>query len=128
MKTSRARRSRQQPALVVIASLVGALGTSQGHAGGLTLYEVGTADVGLASAGYGARAQDASTVLTNPAGMTRLEGNQGLLGLQALYGDVKFSPGPGTSALLGNGDGGYPIGWFPGGGLFVSYSASPDLK
>ena len=42
------------------------------HAGGLLLYEVGTADVGLASAGYSARAQDASTVFTNPAGMTRL--------------------------------------------------------
>ena len=43
-------------------------------AGGLFLYEIGTADVGLASAGYTARAQDASTAFTNPAGMTRLEG------------------------------------------------------
>ena len=42
-------------------------------AGGLLLYEVGTADIGLASAGYNARAQDASTVFTNPAGMTKLE-------------------------------------------------------
>ena len=32
--------------------------------------------VGLAAAGYAARAQDASTVFTNPAGMTRLEGTQ----------------------------------------------------
>jgi long-chain fatty acid transport protein len=37
---------------------------------------VGTADVGLASAGYNARAQDASTVLTNPPGMRRLEGKE----------------------------------------------------
>ena len=35
---------------------------------------MGTADVGLASAGWGARAQDASAILTNPAGMTRLDG------------------------------------------------------
>jgi len=110
------------------ATLVGALVSGPALAGGLTLYEVGTADVGLASAGYNARAQDASTVLTNPAGMTRLNGNQLLLGAQVLYGDVKFSPGPGTSELLGNGDGGFPIGWFPGGGMYVSYSASPDLK
>jgi len=92
------------------------------------LYEVGTADVGLASAGYGARAQDASTVFTNPAGMTRLEGSQVLLGAQALYGDYGFSIGPGTSSGLGTNDGGNPIGWFPGGGAFFSYSASPDLK
>src|SRR5215471_3935169 len=109
MKTSRARRSRQQPALVVIASLVGALGTSQGHAGGLTLYEVGTADVGLASAGYNARAQDASTVLTNPAGMTRLDGNQVLGGGQIGWSNTKFSIGSGTAPQLGSGDGGYAV-------------------
>lgn len=40
-------------------------------AGGLMLYEVGTADVGLASAGYRARAQDASTVFTNPSGVVK---------------------------------------------------------
>src|SRR5262250_1440159 len=109
-------------------TIVGALVSGPAIAGGLSLYEVGTADVGLASAGYSARAQDASTVLTNPAGMTRLAGNEILLGAQVLYGDVKFSPGAGTSPLLGSGDGGYPIGWFPGGGAFISYSASPDLK
>ena len=42
-------------------------------AGGFFLYELGTPDVGLASAGYAARAQDASTVFTNPAGMTMLD-------------------------------------------------------
>jgi long-chain fatty acid transport protein len=39
---------------------------------GLMLYEQGTPDVGFASAGQVARAQDASTVFTNPAGMTQL--------------------------------------------------------
>src|SRR5512136_3112513 len=97
-------------------------------AGGIILYEVGTADVGLASAGYGARTQDASTVLTNPAGMTRLDGTQLLLGAQALYGDYGFSIGSDTSPGLGTGDGGNPIGWMPGGGAFMSFSASSDLK
>lgn len=59
---------------------VSAVFSGSAAAGGLLLYEVGTADVGLASAGYTARAQDASTVLTNPAGMTRLPGKQLLLG------------------------------------------------
>ena len=90
-------------------------------AGGLFGYEVGTADVGLASAGYGARAQDASTVLTNPAGMTRLDGNQFLVAGQLLWSNAKFSIDSATSPALGSGDGGYIVGengWFLGGGAF----------
>jgi long-chain fatty acid transport protein len=114
--------------LPAAALALGALGAGSAAAGGLTLYEVGTADVGLASAGYNARAQDASTVLTNPAGMTRLDGSQLTLGAQLLYADLKFSIGPGTSAALGTGDGGNPVGWFPGGSAFYTHSVSPDLK
>jgi long-subunit fatty acid transport protein len=118
-------------ARTALAAALGAAGTlaaGSAGAGGLMLYEVGTEDVGLASAGYTARAQDASTVFTNPAGMTRLEGNQLTLGAQVLYGNVGFTVGQGTSPDLGGGDGGMPIGWFPGGGFFYSYSVSPDLK
>ncbi len=94
----------------------------------MTLYEVGTAGAGLASAGYSARAQDASTVFTNPAGMTRLGGDQLTLGAQLLYGDPGFSIGQGTTPALGGNAGGNPIGWFPGGGIFDSHSVSPDWK
>src|SRR5438552_4839667 len=100
-------------------------------AGGMMVYELGSADVGLASAGYGARAQDASTVFTNPAGMTRLEGNQFLGAGQILWGNTKFSIGSGTSHELGGDNGGYVVGhdgWFPGGGGFASYTVSPDVK
>ena len=107
---------------------IGLFGSAPAGAGGLLLYEIGTADVGLASAGFTARAQDASTVFTNPAGMTRLEGTQVVLGAQVLYADLGFSIGEGTAPALGRGDGGNPVGLFPGGGLFVSYSVSPDLK
>jgi len=114
----------------IVAAAVAATGLVSGNAlaGGLLLYEVGTADVGLASAGYSARAQDAATVFTNPAGMTRLDGSQLTLGAQLLYGDLKFSPANGTSPDLGTNNGGNPIGWFPGGGVFFSHSISPDLK
>jgi len=114
---------------IAIATLAAGSGTAT--AGGLYLYEVGSADVGLASAGYGARAQDASTILSNPAGMTRLAGNQFLGAGQVLYGNVSFSPAPETSPGLGSGDGGHPVGhggWFPGGGGFLSYTVSPDVK
>ena len=40
---------------------------------GLWLYEGGTPDVGTATAGRAALANDASTAAANPAGMTRLE-------------------------------------------------------
>lgn len=118
---------------LVRAAVLAALGSvcAPAFGGGITLYEVGSADVALASAGYGARAQDASTVLTNPAGLTRLDGTQVLAAGQLLWGDVKFSVGSGTSPQLGSGDGGYTVGqngWFPGGGGFASYSVSPDLK
>src|SRR5512134_2611800 len=113
--------------LLGTAALLGALVPGPAVAGGAMLYEVGTADVGLASAGYGARAQDASTVLTNPAGMTRLQGTQLLLGAQLLYGDLGFSIGQGTSQELGTGDGGNPVGWFPGGSMFLTHSVSPAL-
>ena len=81
-------------------------------AGGVMLYQFGSPDVGLAAAGYAARAQDASTVFTNPAGMSRLEKSQVLGGLQALYGDVKFSPN--ASTTVSGATAGMPSGGFPG--------------
>lgn len=115
-------------AVLLAGAGLAAIAANSASAGGILLYEVGTADVGLASAGYTARAQDASTVFTNPAGMTRLEGNQLTLGAQLLYGGFDLSIGQSTSPALGGGDGGTPIGWFPGGGMFYSYSVSPNLK
>ena len=55
-------------ALTLIGSaLVGsALLPLSSQAGGIILYEIATPDVGLASAGYAARAQDPSTVFKNP--------------------------------------------------------------
>ena len=121
-------RSRLTHALSVTALGAGSLLCNTAAAGGISLYEVGTPDVGLAAAGYAARAQDAATVLANPAGMTRLAGNQLMVGAQVLHADVGLSIGQGTSAGLGAGNGGNPVGWFPGGGLFYSHSLSPDLK
>ena len=118
------KHSHRTLALGICAALLS--GTAA--AGGISLYEVGTADVGLASAGYTARAQDAATVFTNPAGMTRLDGDQLVLSGQMLYGSVGFDPASGTTPALGTGDGGNPIEWLPGGGLFYSHSISPDVK
>jgi len=95
-------------------------------AGGIMLYQFGSPDVGLAAAGYAARAQDASTVFTNPAGMSRLEKSQVLGGLQALYGNVEFSPNSATT--VSGSDGGVAIGWMPGGSAFVVQKLNQDLS
>lgn len=96
------------------------------QAGGLYLYELGTSDIGFAAAGTAARAEDASTVYANPAGMTRLPGNQLTVGVQALYGNAEYELNP-SSRLEGSNPGNV-IGWLPGGSLFYSHSIDERLK
>jgi len=105
--------------------LLGALIASSVHAGGLYLYELGTPDVGAAAAGWAARAQDAATVFTNPAGMTRLEKSELLGGVQPLYLHADFSPDSNTTT---SGSGGDASTWLPAGGLYYVHNLTPKLK
>jgi long-chain fatty acid transport protein len=107
--------------LTVLAGVPG-----KASAGGFFVYEIGTPDVGLASAGYASRAQDASTVFTNPAGMTRLDHSELLIGVQPYYGYQVFSTNHHT-ATTGS-DGGNALVPLPNGGLFYVYSLTPKLK
>jgi len=99
---------------------------NESEAGGLFMSEFGTEDVGLAGAGWAARAQDASTLFKNPAGMSRLEGNQFQGGLQALY----FQSGgfSGTNTPFGGNGGGNPVGVVPGASGFYVHSLNKDFK
>jgi long-chain fatty acid transport protein len=112
---------------VAVAALLLAAGDSA-RGGGIQLYEIATPDVGLASAGYAARAEDASTLFKNPAGMSQLEGAQFQGGLQALYGSVSFSADANTSTKLGTDSGGNAIGWLPGASMFVVLPLSEKLR
>ena len=98
---------------------------SSARAGGLYLYELGSPDVGAAAAGWAARAQDASTVFTNPAGMTRLEKSELLVGVQPLYLHAEFSPDSNTSTSGSDGD---ASTWLPAGGLYYVHNLRPKLK
>ncbi|EHI1800880.1 TPA: OmpP1/FadL family transporter [Salmonella enterica subsp. enterica] len=60
------------------------------HASALYFYEIGTEDTALAGAGQAARAQDASTIVTNPAGMTRLPEHMFTGGVQAMDGNISY--------------------------------------
>lgn len=122
---------RFQRARVALAAAGLVMAAPAAQAGGLLLYEFGTAEVGLAAAGYAARAQDASTAFTNPAGMTRLDGTQVQAGGQLLWLNPEFSVGAGTTPALGSNGGGRAFGssgFVPGGGAFVTHSLSRDLK
>lgn len=70
---------------------IGLLVSPTGYASGLYFYEIGTEDTALAGAGQSARAQDASTIVTNPAGMTRLPDHMFTGGLQAMDGDISYT-------------------------------------
>jgi long-chain fatty acid transport protein len=68
------RTCRPLPFRVPFAIVTAArLGTGPAQAGGLRQHELGTAEAGLAAAGIAARAHDAPTAVTNPAGMTQLQ-------------------------------------------------------
>ena len=105
--------------------LLVSLTVSWAHAGGLYLYELGNPEVGLAAAGWAARAQDAATVYTNPAGMTRLERSELMVGIQPLYLHTKFSPDAATSTSGSDGD---ASTWLPAAGLYYVHGLTPKLK
>jgi long-chain fatty acid transport protein len=93
--------------------------------GGAYLTEISSAEVGLAGAGWAARAQDAGTLFSNPAGMTRIEGNELYLGLQPMYFKLEFDPDSNTTV---EGEDGDASDWLVGGSGFYVHSFSDDLK
>jgi len=111
---------------LIVANSVGA--------GGLYLYEVGSPDVGLAGAGYAARADDAATVFTNPAGMTRIDEPALMTGAQPMYLHMKFDPDSTTSAAASTLPGGFAAddgdtsGWIPAGGLYYVHPVNDRLR
>jgi long-chain fatty acid transport protein len=108
-------------AVVILACLI----ATSAYAGGLYLYELGNPEVGLAGAGWSARAQDAATVFTNPAGMTRLPRSELLVGAQPLYMHVEFSPDSKTTTSGKDGD---ASTWLPAGGVYYAHNLNPRLK
>ena len=111
--------------LVGLAALTLLLPGISAKASGLWLYEMGTPDVGTASAGMASRAQDAATAFANPAGMTRLKESQLMVGIQPIYSKIKFDT---QNATFGGGDGGNAGGLSPTGSLSYVHSVSNDLK
>ena len=120
------RYGRRRHGVVGAGVLAATVATTSAHAAGLFLYEMATPDLGTASAGRAAAADNAATAFGNPAGMTRLDQSQILVGIQPAYGISHFDKGDGTTVSGGNG--GNALGFIPGLGGYYVYSATPDLK
>ena len=74
------------------------------YAGGAYIYEMANpTDTGYAGAGLAGRANDAGTVFTNPAGMTRFQESTALVGVTPLYIYAPFNPDQATRASGSNG-------------------------
>ena len=109
-------------------AMLGCLTSSVAWAGGMILYEVNSPSTGTASAGWAALAKDASTAFQNPAGMTRLDRSQLLVGAQPVIMTSEFNSGAGTRVKGGGSDGGNAGMVLPSAGGYYVYSASERLK
>jgi long-chain fatty acid transport protein len=100
--------------------------SSRSFAAGMILYEINSPLTGTASAGWAALADDASTAFTNPAGMTRLDRSQLLVGAQPLIITSRFDSSPATT--FGGNDGGNAGGVIPSLGGYYVHNISDRLK
>lgn len=97
--------------------LLGLLLTSSGtlQAAGFALTEQSGSSIGNAFAGAGTAAEDASTILSNPAGLSRLAGTQLVLSGYAIKPSIHFSD-KGSQTLVGAGVGDPSLSGGSGGG------------
>ncbi len=117
---------RGEKSLAAVTGLVAVGLAGPADAAGLFLYEMATPDLGTAAAGRAATADNAATAFGNPAGMTRLDRSQMLIGIQPGYGISNFDRG--SDSTISGGNGGNALGFIPGLGAYFVYSASPDVK
>ena len=112
--------------VVVAGVMQRLLATTSAHAGGLFLYEMATPDLGTASAGRAAAADNAATAFGNPAGMTRLDQSQMLVGIQPAYGITHFDKDNETT--ISGGNGGNALGFIPGARRLLTSTAPRPIS
>jgi long-chain fatty acid transport protein len=100
--------------------------SSNSHAGALYVYETANpTDTAFAGAGLAARAQDAGTVFTNPAGMTRFSKSAMLATAGGTFVRAPFEPDSNNTI---SGTDGSASGWVPYGTFAYIYPVSDRLK
>jgi long-chain fatty acid transport protein len=99
---------------------------SNSYAGALYVYETANpTDTAFAGAGLAGRAQDAGTVFTNPAGMTRFNDSAMLVSGGATFVRAPFEPDSNNTI---SGTDGSASGWVPYGTFAYIYPVSDKLK
>lgn len=116
--------------LTSVLAIIAVLGTAgEAAASGFQLREQSSEGLGNAFAGATAKAYNLSTVFYNPAGMTRLEGNQVAGSATVIMPEAKFD---GTNTVSGTrtsgGMGGDAINDAAVGAVYAMWDARPDLK
>jgi len=102
------------------------LSASSGYAGALYVYETANpTDTAFAGAGLAGRAQDAGTVFTNPAGMTRFNDSAMLVSGGATFVRAPFEPDSNNTI---SGTDGSASGWVPYGTFAYIHPVSDRLK
>lgn len=110
---------RVVPHVLLVMSILVSTCTEETNAGGFFLPQQSTQGVGRGFAGGAAMASDASTIFTNPAGMTELEQAEADFGVQIMFPKLEFQNRGSTAATPGTlgvpvpypgNDGGNPFG------------------
>ena len=91
--------------ILITGAILSVICSGVAYAGAAYIYETGNpTDTGYAAAGLAGRANDAGTVFTNPAGMTRFEKSTYLAGVTPLYLYAPFDPDENTTVSGSDGD------------------------
>ena len=91
--------------ILISGAILNGIRTIPAHAGALYIYEMANpSDTGYAGAGLAARAGDAGTVFTNPAGMTRFKQPTIQAGITPFYLNAPFNPDENTTVDGNDGD------------------------
>jgi long-chain fatty acid transport protein len=99
--------------------------STQSMSGGAYIYEMAnTTDIGTAGAGLAAKAQDASVVFNNPAGMTRIHRPEIQAGGTLMYLKAPFDSGSDTTITGRDGD---TTEWFGGGNFSYVHPLDNDF-
>src|SRR5580704_9152113 len=120
------RLLRRVDKTIFFATVVLLTFVTSARASGLLLYETGAPDLGTASAGRAAMAADASTVASNPAGMTLLDRSQLLGAAGALLPSSNFDLAPETTTA--GGGGGNAGVFMPMGAFFYVHKVTDKLR
>jgi long-chain fatty acid transport protein len=122
------RYTNRSKSTTIAVSAALALCSLPGWSAGFAVQETSASGLGNAYAGGAAAAADASTVWTNPAGMSRLGSAQMVGALNVVMPSLRFSNGASQPAALqplgGDGGGAADTSWIPN--LYLTWPLNPQ--